>query len=43
MSKLIWFEKFIVTCEYNTEITEEEVQLFNEDDEDFFLCGGLSI
>jgi hypothetical protein len=34
--KLVWFEKFTTICKYTTEISDEEAELFNEDEQRFY-------
>jgi len=36
MPKITWFESYTTICKYSAEITEEEAQLFKEDEERFF-------
>lgn len=34
--KLVWFESYTTICKYSTELTDEEAQLFEEDQDKFF-------
>jgi hypothetical protein len=34
--KLVWFESYTTICKYSTELTDEEAELFEEDEEKFF-------
>lgn len=36
MPKITWFESYTTICKYSAEITEEEAQLFKDDEERFF-------
>lgn len=36
MPKITWFESYTTICKYSAEITEEEAQLFRDDEERFF-------
>lgn len=36
MPKITWSESFTTTCRYSAEISEEDAQLFKEDQEKFF-------
>ena len=36
MPKITWFESYTTICKYSAEISEEEAQLFKEDEERFF-------
>ncbi len=36
MPKITWFESYTTICKYSAEITEEEAQLFREDEDKFF-------
>lgn len=36
MPKITWFESYTTICKYSAEITEEEAQLFREDEDRFF-------
>ncbi len=36
MPRITWFESYTTICKYSAEITEEEAQLFKEDEEKFF-------
>ena len=36
MPKITWFESYTTICKYSAEISEEEAQLFKEDEEKFF-------
>jgi len=34
--KLVWFESYTTICKYSAELTDEEAQLFEEDQDKFF-------
>ena len=34
--KIVWFETYVTTCKYFTNLTDEEAELFEQDDERFF-------
>ena len=34
--KLVWFESYTTICKYSVELTDEEAQLFEEDEDTFF-------
>lgn len=34
--KLVWFESYTTICKYSAELTDEEAQLFEEDQDRFF-------
>ena len=34
--KLVWFESYTTICKYSTELTDEEAELFENDEEKFF-------
>jgi hypothetical protein len=34
--KLVWFEKFTTICKYTTEISDEEAELFSQDEQRFY-------
>ena len=36
MPKITWSESYTTTCRYSAEISEEDAQLFKEDQEKFF-------
>lgn len=36
MPKITWFESYTTVCKYSAEISEEEAQLFKEDQDKFF-------
>lgn len=34
--KLVWFESYTTICKYSTELTDEEAELFEEDEDRFY-------
>ena len=34
--KLVWFESYTTICKYSAELTDEEAELFENDEERFF-------
>jgi hypothetical protein len=34
--KLVWFESYTTRCKYSAELTDEEAELFENDEEKFF-------
>jgi hypothetical protein len=34
--KLVWFESYTTICKYSAELTDEEADLFEQDEEKFF-------
>ena len=34
--KLVWFESYTTICKYSAELTDEEAQLFEEDEDRFY-------
>ena len=34
--KLVWFESYTTLCKYSTELTDEEAELFEEDEDRFY-------
>ena len=36
MAKLTWIESFVTTAKFSCELTDEEVKLYNEDEDKFF-------
>ena len=34
--RLVWFESYKTICKYSVELTDEQVKLFEEDEEKFY-------
>ena len=34
--KLVWFESYTTICKYSTELTDEEAELFENDEDRFY-------
>ena len=34
--KLVWFESYTTICKYSVELTDEEAELFEEDEDRFY-------